>query len=71
MRAIWKGYLQCSLVTIPIKMFTATTKRPRQFHLFHKACGSRIKQQNVSSVCRPDNRAFMVLPGIIPRKSAR
>jgi DNA end-binding protein Ku len=51
MRAIWKGYLKCSLVTIPIKMFTATTKRPLQFHLYHKACGSRIQQQNICPVC--------------------
>jgi DNA end-binding protein Ku len=46
MRAIWKGYLKCSLVTIPIKMFTATTKRPLQFHLYHKTCGSRIQTRN-------------------------
>jgi DNA end-binding protein Ku len=51
MRAIWKGYLKCSLVTIPIKMFTATTKRPLQFHLYHKECGSRINQENVCPVC--------------------
>jgi DNA end-binding protein Ku len=51
MRAIWKGYLKCSLVTIPIKMFTATTKRPLQFHLYHKACGSRIQQENICPVC--------------------
>ena len=51
MRAIWKGYLKCSLVTIPIKMYTATTKRPLQFPLYHKACGSRIQQQNICPVC--------------------
>jgi DNA end-binding protein Ku len=51
MRAIWKGYLKCSLVTIPIKMFTAVTKRPLQFHLYHKTCGSRIRQQNLCPVC--------------------
>jgi DNA end-binding protein Ku len=51
MRAIWKGYLKCSLVTIPIKMFTATVKRPLQFHLYHKECGSRIHQANLCPVC--------------------
>jgi DNA end-binding protein Ku len=51
MRAIWKGYLKCSLVTIPIKMFTATINRPLQFHLYHKECGSRINQENVCPVC--------------------
>lgn len=51
MKAIWKGYLKCRLVTIPIRMFTATTKRPLQFHLYHKACGSRIHQEDVCPVC--------------------
>jgi DNA end-binding protein Ku len=52
MRAIWKGYLKCSLVTIPIKMFTtSTTKRPLRFHLYHKACGSHIHQGNICPVC--------------------
>jgi DNA end-binding protein Ku len=51
MRPIWKGYLKCSLVTIPIKMFTGTTKRPLQFHLYHKACGSRVHQENVCPAC--------------------
>ena len=47
MRAIWKGCLRCSLATIPIKMFIAITKRPLQFHLYHKACGSYITKENV------------------------
>lgn len=51
MRAIWKGYLKSSLVTIPIKMFTAIAKRPLQFRLCHKTCGSRILQENVCPVC--------------------
>ena len=51
MKAIWKGYLKCSLVTIPIKMFTAITKRPLQFHLYRKACGRRINRDNVCPVC--------------------
>jgi DNA end-binding protein Ku len=51
MRPIWKGYLKCSLVTSPIKMFAATLKRPLQFHLYHKVFGSRIHQENVCPVC--------------------
>ena len=47
MKAIWKGYLKCSLVTIPIKMFIAITKRPLHFHLYHKACGGYINKENV------------------------
>jgi non-homologous end joining protein Ku len=47
MRDIRKGYLRCSLVTIPIKMFTATPRRPRQFPLYSKDCGRRLIQGNL------------------------
>jgi DNA end-binding protein Ku len=63
MRAIWKGYLKCSLVTIPVKMFTATTKRPLQFHLYHKECGSRISQENVCPVCGQTLRPEEIVKG--------
>jgi DNA end-binding protein Ku len=52
MKAIWKGYLKCSLVTIPVKLYTATTKRGLQFHLYHEKCGSQIRQENICPVCR-------------------
>ena len=51
MRAIWKGYLKCSPVTVPIKRVTVTPEGPRQFRLSHKASGSRIHPVNVCSVC--------------------
>ncbi len=51
MKAIWKGYLKCSLVTIPVKLFSATTSRTLQFHLYHEKCGSRVRQENVCPVC--------------------
>jgi DNA end-binding protein Ku len=47
MKAIWKGYLKCSLVTIPIKMYNAVRHRAIQFHLLHKDCGAKIKQEMV------------------------
>jgi DNA end-binding protein Ku len=63
MKAIWKGYLKCSLVTIPIKMFTATTRRTPQFHLYHEACGSRISQQNFCPVCGRPLRPEEIVKG--------
>jgi len=47
MKAIWKGYLKCSLVTIPVKMYHAVSRKAIQFHLLHKDCGARIKQEMV------------------------
>jgi DNA end-binding protein Ku len=52
MKAIWKGYLKCSLVTIPVRLYSAATKHPLQFHLYHEQCGSQIRQENVCPVCR-------------------
>jgi DNA end-binding protein Ku len=52
MRTIWKGYLKVSMVTIPIKMFNATTtKRPINFNLLHEKCHTRVRQQNVCPNC--------------------
>jgi DNA end-binding protein Ku len=50
MKAIWKGYLKCSLVTIPIKMYNAIAKSSLQFHLYHQECGSPIRQEMVCPV---------------------
>jgi DNA end-binding protein Ku len=49
-KAIWKGYLKCSLVTVPIKMYNAISPSPLQFHLYHRDCGSRISQEMVCPV---------------------
>ena len=56
MRAIWKGYLRCSLVTIPIKTFTATTRRPLQFHLILKFAD----QAQINPIYYPD--AYYLAP---------
>jgi DNA end-binding protein Ku len=47
MKAIWKGYLRCSLVTIPIAMHHAIKTRSLRFHLLHKDCHTRIRQENI------------------------
>jgi DNA end-binding protein Ku len=50
MKAIWKGYLRCSLVTIPVRMYNAIVKSSPQFHLYHRECGSPIRQEMVCPV---------------------
>lgn len=42
MKAIWKGYLKCSLVTIPLKMYNTIAKSSRQFHLYHQFIGRPV-----------------------------
>ncbi|RLA85913.1 MAG: Ku protein [Deltaproteobacteria bacterium] len=51
MRAIWKGYLRCALVTVPVKLYSAVRDHSIQFSLLHKECGTKIKQQKVCPTC--------------------
>jgi DNA end-binding protein Ku len=43
-RAIWKGHLRLSLVTIPIRVYPATNAAAEiQFHQLHRTCQTRIQ----------------------------
>ena len=44
-RAIWKGAVSFGMVSIPIKLYTATDEKDVSFNLLHKTDGARIKQQ--------------------------
>lgn len=44
-RAIWKGAVSFGMVSIPIRLYTATEEKDVAFHLLHKKDGARIKQQ--------------------------
>jgi DNA end-binding protein Ku len=43
MRSIWKGAVSFGLVTIPVKLYTATEDKDVRFHMLHKTDGSRIE----------------------------
>ena len=44
-RAIWKGAVSFGLVSIPVKLYTATEEKDVAFHMLHKKDHARIKQQ--------------------------
>jgi len=44
-RSIWKGAISFGMVSIPIKLYTATEEKDVSFNLLHKKDGVRIKQQ--------------------------
>ncbi len=44
-RSIGSGTISFGLVSIPIKLFTATSSQNVSFNLLHKKCGGRMKQQ--------------------------
>lgn len=50
-RSIGSGSISFGLVSIPVKLFSATQSSARvSFNLLHKKCGSRLKQQYICPV---------------------
>ncbi len=50
MRSIWKGAVSFGLVSIAVKLYSATEDRDIRFHQVHKKDGGRIKYQRVCSL---------------------
>jgi DNA end-binding protein Ku len=51
MRAIWKGAVSFGLVSIAVKLYSATEEKDIRFHQVHREDGGRIRYQRVCSVC--------------------
>jgi DNA end-binding protein Ku len=49
-RASGSGTISFGLVSIPIKLYTATSSQNVSFNLLHKKCGTRIRQQYICPV---------------------
>lgn len=51
-RSSWKGYLKLSLVSVPVKAYTATSSAgsPISLNQLHDKCNSRIKYQKVCPI---------------------
>jgi DNA end-binding protein Ku len=45
MRPIWKGAISFGMVTIPVKLYTATEQKDIRFRLLHKADGAPIEEK--------------------------
>ncbi|MEX0681911.1 MAG: Ku protein [Dehalococcoidia bacterium] len=43
-RSIWNGVISFGMVSIPVKLYTATEDKDISFRLIHKDCGARLKQ---------------------------
>lgn len=50
MRAIWKGSISFGLVTVPVKLYSATESHDVTFRQVHAKDGGRIKYQRVCSL---------------------
>lgn len=54
-RSIWKGHIKFSVISIPVKMYNATSERNKiAFHQIHGVCNTRIKQQIYCPTCKKD-----------------
>ncbi|MBC6459770.1 Ku protein [Actinomadura sp. HBU206391] len=51
MRSIWKGAISFGLVTIPVKVYSATEQRDISFHQVHRKDAGRVKYKRVCTVC--------------------
>src|SRR5262249_21316217 len=51
-RSSWKGFIRLSLVSIPVKAYTATASGGGEIHLnqIHKDCNTRIKYQKTCPI---------------------
>lgn len=54
MRSIWKGAVSFGLVTIPVKLYSATEERDVSFHQVHRTDGGRIRYKRVCQVCQEE-----------------
>ena len=50
MRAIWKGAVSFGLVSVPVKLYSATESEDISFRQVHAQDGGRIKYQRVCSI---------------------
>jgi DNA end-binding protein Ku len=50
-RSIGSGAISFGLVSIPVKLFVATSSESPSFNLLHAACGNRIRQQRFCPAC--------------------
>jgi DNA end-binding protein Ku len=51
MRAIWKGAVSFGLVSISVKLYSATEEKDIRFHQVHRKDGGRIRYKRTCSVC--------------------
>jgi DNA end-binding protein Ku len=48
-RSIWRGAINFGMVTIPVKLYTATEQKDVRFHLVHRKDGARIVEKRFCS----------------------
>lgn len=51
MQAIWRGAINFGLISIPVRLFSATEEKTLRFNLLHRDDDGRIRNNRTCSVC--------------------
>lgn len=51
MRAIWTGVVSFGLVSVPVRLYAATTNHDIRFHQVHEPDGGRIRYKRFCEIC--------------------
>ncbi|MFP5363380.1 MAG: Ku protein [Thermoleophilia bacterium] len=62
-RSIWTGAISFGLVTVPVKMYSAVSRRTVRFHQLNKATGVRIQQRRVDPTTGDEVRYEDIVKG--------
>jgi DNA end-binding protein Ku len=55
MQAIWRGAINFGLISIPVRLFSATEEKTLRFNLLHKEDDGRVANNRTCKVCGKDN----------------
>jgi DNA end-binding protein Ku len=55
MQAIWRGAISFGLISIPVRVFSATEEKSLRFNLLHADCGGRMKYNRTCALCGAEN----------------
>jgi DNA end-binding protein Ku len=62
-RSIWTGAISFGLVTVPVKMYSAVSRKTVRFHQLNKATGVRIQQRRVDPTTGDEVRYEDIVKG--------
>ncbi|WP_227767187.1 Ku protein [Zhaonella formicivorans] len=63
MRSMWKGAISFGLVTIPVKLFTATESKEIKFNYLHDECKTPIRYQKFCPTCERELNSEEIVRG--------
>jgi DNA end-binding protein Ku len=55
MQAIWRGAINFGLISIPVRLFSATEEKTLRFNMLHKDDDGRVSFNRTCKVCGKDN----------------